>query len=226
MSFRKRATTIPAPLVVQPSQSFEGADGAWSTFSIGVGTPAQPFHVLISTRSSETWVVDVQGCQAAAGDPSNCPQLRGAQPFNGQQSQGFLNNASSTYELAGIYNLDLEKDLNYTGSGQYGYDIVSLNGGNGSTDGISLEKQVVGSIADKDYFLGYFGLGIRPTSFSSSSEPVPSFMSTLKSRKLIPSLSYGFTAGAVYRMLHTLSPPSNGSLINMQVISRSLAISS
>jgi hypothetical protein len=199
MPFWKRATTLPAPLVVQPSQSFEGADGAWSTFNVAVGTPGQSFHVLASTRSSETWVIDVEGCQTAAGDPSNCPQLRGAQPFNGQQSQGFVNSASKTFELAGLYSLDLEQGLNYTGNGTYGYDVVALNGGNGSTDGISLEKQVVGSIATKDYFLGYFGLGIRPTSFSSSSVPVPSFMDTLKTRKLIPSLSYGFTAGAVYR---------------------------
>jgi hypothetical protein len=32
----KRATTIPAPLVVDPSQSFEGADGSWSTFTIAI----------------------------------------------------------------------------------------------------------------------------------------------------------------------------------------------
>jgi hypothetical protein len=32
----KRATTIPAPLVVDPSQSFEGADGSWSTFTIAM----------------------------------------------------------------------------------------------------------------------------------------------------------------------------------------------
>lgn len=36
MSFSKRATTIPAPLVVDPSQSFEGADGSWSTFTIAI----------------------------------------------------------------------------------------------------------------------------------------------------------------------------------------------
>lgn len=35
-SLLKRATTIPAPLIVDPSQSFEGADGAWSTFTIAI----------------------------------------------------------------------------------------------------------------------------------------------------------------------------------------------
>ncbi|KAF2416272.1 acid protease [Tothia fuscella] len=197
MALWKRATTVPAPVVVQPSQSFEGSEGAWSTFNVGVGTPLQYFHVLASTQSSETWVLDPLGCQPS--DPTNCPQLRGAQPFNGQQSRGFLFNASNTYKQAGVYSLDLEKNLNYTGNGVYGYDVVALNGGNGSADGASLNGQVVASIASKDYFLGMFGLGIRPTSFSSSAASVPSFIQTIRANNLIPSLSYGFTAGAVYR---------------------------
>jgi hypothetical protein len=88
--------------------------------------------------------------------------------------------------------------LKYNGSGRYGKDVVALNGGNGSANGVSLANQLVAGIAAKDYLLGIFGLGIRPTSFSSSSTPVPSFMQTLKSNKLIPSLSYGYTAGAKY----------------------------
>jgi hypothetical protein len=196
MSLLKRET-VPAPVVVNPSQNFEGADGAWSTFNIQVGTPGQSFHILPSTRSSETWVIDPLGCTSE--DPSNCPSLRGVQPFNGQASPGFESNQSSTYTLGGLYALGLDQNLNYTGNGSYGADVVALNGGNGSNGGISLSNQVVASIASKDFFLGIFGLGIRPISFSSSSKPVPSFLTSLMDAKLVPSLSFGYTAGAQYR---------------------------
>jgi hypothetical protein len=125
--------------------------------------------------------------------------LRGVQPFNGQPSKGFELNQSSTWIDQGLYALDLESALRYNGSGKYGKDVVALNGGNGSANGVSLANQLVAGIAAKDYLLGIFGLGIRPTSFSSSSPAVPSFMQTLKSLNLIPSMSYGYTAGAVYR---------------------------
>jgi hypothetical protein len=108
-------------------------------------------------------------------------------------------NQSSTWVDQGLYALDLESALNYNGSGKYGKDVVGLNGGNGSTNGVSLANQLVAGIAAKDYLLGIFGLGIRPTSFSSSSPAVPSFMQALKTNNLIPSMSYGYTAGAIYR---------------------------
>lgn len=77
--------------------------------------------------------------------------------------------------------------------------MLALNGGNGSSGGVSLAKQVVAGIAAKDYLLGVLGLGIQPTSFSSSSTPVKTFMEQMKDNKLIPSLSYGYTAGASYQ---------------------------
>ncbi|KAE9961413.1 hypothetical protein BLS_002152 [Venturia inaequalis] len=193
----KRATTVPAPLVVDPSQSFEGGDGSWSVFNIAVGTPPQSFHVLPSTRGSETWVPVPEGCTAA--DPSNCPSIRGVQPFNGNPPSGFLINQSTTWVDQGLYAIQLETALNYEANGHYGKDVLALNGGNGSSGGVSLAKQVVAGIAAKDYLLGILGLGIQPTSFSSSSTPVKTFIEQLKDNKLIPSLSYGYTAGASYQ---------------------------
>jgi Eukaryotic aspartyl protease len=198
MSLRKRADVVPAPLVVNPSQSFDGDDGQWSTFVVSVGTPPQNFRVLISTQSSETWVIAPEGCTST--DPSTCQSSRGGEVFNGQAAAGFLTNASSTWKEAGLYTLDIESGLNYSGNGLYGYDVVGLNGGNGSSGGgLSLPNQVVSGIAAKDFFLGIFGLGVRPTSFSSGAATVPSFMENLKTNNQIPSLSYGYTAGATYR---------------------------
>ena len=44
-----------------------------------------------------------------------------------------------------------------------------------------------------------FGLGPLPTNFSGFDQPQPSYMSTLKNQSLIPSLSFGYSAGASYR---------------------------
>ena len=41
-------------LSLPPSQIWDGNDGAWSTFIIRIGTPAQYFRVLPSTNSEET----------------------------------------------------------------------------------------------------------------------------------------------------------------------------
>lgn len=47
--------------------------------------------------------------------------------------------------------------------------------------------------------LGVFGLGPIPTNFSDFNDPQPSYMYSIKNQSLIPSLSYGYTAGAPYR---------------------------
>ena len=46
---------------------------------------------------------------------------------------------------------------------------------------------------------GYFPLGNKPTNFSDFNTPQLSYMSSLKNQSYIPSLSYGYTAGAHYR---------------------------
>ena len=47
--------------------------------------------------------------------------------------------------------------------------------------------------------LGVFGLGQKPTNFSDYNDPQSSYMWSLKNQSLIPSLSFGYSAGAPYR---------------------------
>ena len=61
-----------------------------------------------------------------------------------------------------------------------------------------MEKQVVAGIATQDFYLGSFGLGPKPVNFSNLEFPVTSFMMSLKNLGKIPSISYGYTAGASY----------------------------
>ena len=55
-------------------------------------------------------------------------------------------------------------------------------------------------IATKDFYLGIFALGPKPTNFTSFDDPQPSYMWSLKNQSLIPSLSWGYTAGAPYQL--------------------------
>jgi hypothetical protein len=59
--------------------------------------------------------------------------------------------------------------------------------------------KVVGGIATTDFFMGMFGLKPASSNFSTFNDPVPSYMSSLKTQNKIPSLTYGYTAGNQYR---------------------------
>lgn len=185
-----------APFSFAPSQAWDGNDGSWSTFIVRVGTPSQDFRVLISTAGQETWIPVPEGC--TPDDPSDCARTRGVLPFNGEYTDGFLKNESSTWDQIYIADLNLESALGYDGNGDYGFETVGLQVEN--SGGPTLEHQVVAGIADKDFYLGIFGLGPKPANFSNFDHPEPAFMPTLKNNSLIPSLSYGYTAGAPYSM--------------------------
>lgn len=198
MRLLPRQSPTPAPYVVPPSQEFDGNDGSWSTFKINIGTPGQDFRVLASTKSGETLVVVPDGCVEGV-DPSDCPEQRGVGVFNSQQSRGFTFNASSTWSTIGQYQVQLESALNSTAPAMYGYDRVALGSASDSTS-LSLEKQVVGGVADTNYFLGQLPLGVPESSFSSLSKPIDSFLYQLRNSSKIPSLSFAYTAGAKYRL--------------------------
>ena len=102
----------------------------------------------------------------------------------------------------GIFLLNLEENLGYSGNGEYGYDTVAL-GWQGS-GGPTLNQQLVAGIATKDFYLGTFGLTPRSTNFTNFTDPVPSYMENLKAQNLIPSLSWSYSAGNQYRLSKAL----------------------
>ncbi len=199
-----RATGQVKPFSVPTSQSWDGNDGYWSTFLIQVGTPPQTFRVLPATNGDETWVPIPLGCTNASipNPPSNCGDLRGANPFQVHPSQGFNSNASSSWQSNGIFNLIREENLGIHENGEYGFDTVTIGA---DPKAPTLPHQVVAGIATSEFWLGSFGLGPKPINFTAA---VPSFMANLATQKLIPSMSFGYTAGAKYNT----STPSFGSL--------------
>ncbi|KAK5123026.1 hypothetical protein LTR85_003592 [Meristemomyces frigidus] len=195
------STTIAAPISWIPSSYWDGNDGLWNTFLVKVGTPPQEFRTLPSTAGQETWLPNPEGCTTAdPSDPGYCGYLRGTLPFNGVNSSGFENNQSSTWDLIGLYTLDAQElELGYSGNGLYGFDTVSLIDGNTSDALFNQTMQVVASVPDLDFWLGVFGLGPKSINFTTFNDPIQNFMSDLLNSSQIPSLSWGYTAGAYYR---------------------------
>lgn len=174
--------------------SRDGADGNWSSFYLRVGTPGQAIRVLPSTAGLAIWAVSPQGC--LPGEYGAIPGLTCA------QSRGdlFDTSKSSSWEGVGNYTMGLERNLGYNDTAAFGLETVAL-GLTNSTDRSPLKSQVVAAFDTDDYYMGLFGLGQQPTHFSNFTTSYSTTLTTLKSQQLIPSLTWGYTAGAYYRKL-------------------------
>ncbi|KAL8784988.1 MAG: hypothetical protein Q9213_003649 [Squamulea squamosa] len=162
------------------------SDGNWSSFALRVGTPGQPVRVLISTAGQSTWVASKHGCPANA--PIECKDFRG---------DLFAVDESRTWIGQGNKSLDLETNLYHPDAAAFGLDTVALGFSN-INGGPTLENQVLAAITGYEFMLGTFGLGSEPTNLTNFSVPHPSFLGHLYDQHLIPSLSWGYTAGALY----------------------------
>ena len=145
--------------------------------------------MLASTETPEAWVVFPAGCNNQT-DPSNCIEARGG-VFEKESSKNW---AEKTLDL-----LTVESNLGYTQNsdvGDYGHDTLAI--GVPGRGNVSLDQQLIAGIATKDFFLGNVGLADRQRTFPDGSQE-PGLMAQLKSKNLISSRSYGYTAGASYR---------------------------
>ena len=191
------ANATPQPYVVQPSSTWAGIDGNWSTFLISVGTPPQTFQILPSTTLSESWVPLSGGCFSLPSS-LHCGQSRGSDSL--VPSNGFRTEQSTTWDLIGIYGLSGNQALfnqnqtNQTNVGEYGRDTIVI----GTTAPETLPHQLLAGIASMDYWLGALGLGVQPNTFNIETTKIPSLVSYMKAKELIPSLSFGYRAGAAY----------------------------
>ncbi|KAL9084829.1 MAG: hypothetical protein Q9165_007897 [Trypethelium subeluteriae] len=207
----------------------DGNDGPWSTFAFRVGEPEQVVELLVGTSSSETWVVDESGCNDLI---NSCPNDRGYL---------FNESKSMTWRQNNVYNVPYENNLGIDVTGQYGFDTVGLDWpGSG---GPSINQSVVAGIAAPDFFLG--GSQNRPQQmlYTDTNDVVSGltrlviYLTQLQESNLIPSLSYGYTAGAqnhsLSRVLGSLTlggydaslfQPSNVSFNMSQVTDRDLVV--
>ena len=169
----------------------DGADGNWSSFPLRVGSSAQVMRVLPSTAGNAVWVVSPEGClsgEAGTSPTRSCSESRG-ELFNASQSVSWKNLTD--------YTMGLETNLGLNDTADFGLDTVALGLSN-STGGPYLDSSVVAAYETNDYYIGMFGLNQQPTNFSTFNNSYPSFLTALKSKNMIPSLSWAYTAGARY----------------------------
>lgn len=156
---------------------------------VKVGTPPTSLQLLASTEIPETLVVVSLGCQGAA---LNCSDTRGG-VFDFEGSRTWSNKSG----INSVFKLNAEVNLQYDVNALYGFDTVQI--GSPGKGNATVDHQVVGGIAAPDFYLGSLGLHNRNVVFQADQLGQSSFISLLSSNKQIPSLSYGFTAGAFYR---------------------------
>jgi hypothetical protein len=108
-------------------------------------------------------------------------------------------NASSTWSEIGIYPIGLGSNFGFTGNGVLGYDSAGLGTGTGTTaNSVALEKLAVEAYASEKFWVGQLGLSQFPMNVSDKEAP-HSFLSRLREEGKIPSLSFGYQVGAIYR---------------------------
>lgn len=183
--------SISSAISIAPSQYWDGIDGPWSSFPLQVGTGSvgglQDVRVMISTAATAIWTIAAQGCPP--NYPEDCANSRGFL---------FLTNQSLTWSPNSIYQTGLEANLGMDSSGFAGYDVATL-GWQGSTT-VKNDHSIIWNLADSNYWTGIFGLNPRPTNFSTFSNPQTGFMQSIFDQNVIPSLTYGYTAGNQYRL--------------------------
>ena len=106
-------------------------------------------------------------------------------------------NSSSSWDDIGTFELGQNDFLGFTGNGGFGDDTVGLIRGD-SSETITNNDTAVTAYASPEFWLGEIGLSNRPMDLGQDDKPA-SFLSNLKKAGNIPSLSFGYTAGAPYR---------------------------
>ncbi len=66
------------------------------------------------------------------------------------------------------------------------------------TTGVTIDNAIIASINETNFWLGEFGLGIVPGNFTQVT-PLSAISNLVEKKGVIPSHSYGYTAGAKYR---------------------------
>ena len=94
--------------------------------------------------------------------------------------------------------MDLELNLGYSDNATYGLDAVAL-GVSDATGSSQIESQVISAFATDDFYIGLVGLGHQPINFSDYNTPNSSLLTSMRDKNMIPSLSWAYTAGAIYR---------------------------
>ncbi|KAI5364499.1 Putative aspartic peptidase A1 family, aspartic peptidase domain superfamily [Septoria linicola] len=196
---------------IPPSLYWLGNDGNWSTIALQLGSQKQLVQVLPATSGSSVWAVHTQGCQfptdpSLVADPEDCVDLRGGlfSPSNNSFEEISRNDPNNPYFQ--LLFSDAEASLGYNGTAILGKDDFCF-GSNPCTDATTLKDQVVATYADEFPYIGQLGISAWANHVRYANDTDVSPLASMKADGKIPSLFYGYTAGARYK-----DPPAFASL--------------
>lgn len=161
-----------------------------------MGTPPQQFHVLPNFGGQTIYVPRDEDCKRLV-NLSDCGTQRGVEIFSSAYSPGFQPNASSTWKVLGDYDLALGGVYGLNGFAKWGNDSAGA-GMIRSTDLPKLENVAVVAYVAPDFWIGQLGLSPSTIDMNAGNQP-HSFLRRMKDEGHIPSLSFGYQAGAPYR---------------------------
>ena len=87
-----------------------------------------------------------------------------------------------------------------------------------------LSNQIVAAYSTDDFYLGFFGVNPASTNFTQQEQGKASYLTTLKNQNLIPSLSFGYTAGNQYRLKQVLGSLTLGGVDSGRFVPNNLSI--
>ncbi|PHH64591.1 hypothetical protein CDD81_4202 [Ophiocordyceps australis] len=173
----------PAPVALQAG-SWLGNDGNWSSVSFLLGSSSAQSNVFVSTSLSEFWAIGPGGC--VAKEP-RCIAARG----------GIYSPSESKQRTSiGFWQLGLQY-LGLKANGEYGLDTISTQSPI-TNIAFGMSNVIIAAVNTTQAFIGYLGLGIQQGRFGDKVIESP-LTQAVQTFGLIPSYSYGFTAGAHYR---------------------------
>lgn len=106
---------------------------------------------------------------------------------------------SHLWDDLGTWHLGLDH-LGFSGNGRYGFDRARAYSDIQDGRVFTMGETLVSALNTTDHFLGVLGLGIAQGNFESTIARSPLTVA-VQDTSLIPSYSYGYTAGAHYREL-------------------------
>ena len=110
--------------------------------------------------------------------------------------------SSTTWAVDGTNQLDIDSGGAGPIQALFGNDTLGL--GLQGTGGPILPNQFIATYSADEPYFGYLGLSPASTNLSATDQGHPSLLTSMKQQSLIPSLSFGYTAGAQYRLRQVL----------------------